>query len=72
MPVLFYKGLNLRFAGSDTVAIICTAATFYVLNDDAICRRLVEELDEAWPDEDATVKYEALEKLPYLVSRSSF
>jgi hypothetical protein len=33
---------------------------------------LVRELDKAWPDKDAPLNLEALEKLPYLVSVSIY
>jgi hypothetical protein len=42
--------------------------TFYVLNDKRIYATLIKELDKVWHDAGAKMGYEALEKLPYLVS----
>jgi len=69
---LLHEGLNLRFAGSETVGGACTAATFYLLRNPAAKKRLVDELVAAWPDVDQYLGYEELEKLPYLVSIRNF
>ncbi|KAF8966429.1 cytochrome P450 [Flammula alnicola] len=65
---LLHEGLNLRFAGSETVGNACTIASFFVLRDPRIKATLVKELEEAWPDVDVPLGYEALEKLPYLTA----
>lgn len=61
-------------AGSDTVANTCAIGMFYVLSDPGIHTRLVKEIKEVWPDKDARVGVQILEKLPYLVTflRPSF
>jgi hypothetical protein len=59
------------FAGSDTVGNATTVGIFYVLNDKRIYALLVQELEEIWPDPNAKVGYELLEKLPYLVGPST-
>lgn len=68
---LLDEGLNLRFAGSDTVGNTCALGTRCILANKDILERLVAELNEAWPDKDRHMGMEALEKLPYLVSSRS-
>lgn len=65
---LLDEGLYMRFAGSDTVGNVCTVGTYYIITDPHVHSTLVGELEEAWPDRDSPLCYEALEKLPYLVS----
>ncbi|KAF8888091.1 cytochrome P450 [Infundibulicybe gibba] len=65
---LLDEGLYMRFAGGDTVGNVCTVGAFYVMRDPAVCAALVKELDEAWPEADAAIGYEKLEKLPYLTA----
>lgn len=65
---LLHEGLNLRFAGSETIGNACTAAAFFVLRDPMIKFKLEKELKDAWPDVDEPFGYEGLERLPYLVS----
>jgi hypothetical protein len=57
-------------AGSDTVGNAVTLGTFHILNSEPVSAKLVQELQVAWPDTDAKLGREALEKLPYLVSQS--
>jgi hypothetical protein len=64
---LLHEAINFKFAGTDTVGNICTVGTFHVLNNKAVREILVKELDAIWPDRNATLAYEVLEKLPYLV-----
>jgi len=66
---LLDEGLYMRFAGSDTVGNTCTVATYHILSNKHVHRKLMSVLREAWPDRDAPASYETLEKLPYLVSR---
>ncbi|RPD56953.1 cytochrome P450 [Lentinus tigrinus ALCF2SS1-7] len=66
--ILWAEANNMVGAGSETTASILTVATFYVLNDASIRKRLVTELVEAWPDVDMQVGLETLEKLPYLTA----
>ncbi|KAK7454005.1 hypothetical protein VKT23_011516 [Stygiomarasmius scandens] len=63
---LLSEALILTQAGSDTVGNTCYLATFYILNDPEVYRKLKEELKRAWPDKDARIGMEVLEKLPYL------
>ncbi|KAK7050033.1 hypothetical protein VNI00_005465 [Paramarasmius palmivorus] len=65
---LICEGWNLRIAGSDTVGNACTVGTWYLVQEDRVRKKLVSELDEAWPDRDGLMPLERLEKLPYLVS----
>jgi hypothetical protein len=69
---LLHEGLNLRFAGSETVGNACTIAAFYVLRDPMVKYKVEKELKDAWPDVDEPLGYEALESLPYLVSLDLF
>ncbi|KAF9259805.1 cytochrome P450 [Marasmius fiardii PR-910] len=62
------EGQNLRGAGSDTVANTCTIGCRRIIGDGRVLRKLQRELDEAWPDKDATMPLERLEKLPYLTA----
>jgi len=69
---LLHEGLNLRFAGSETLGNTCLTAAYYILNDEHVKRTLMKELEEAWPDLNAPCGLEKLEKLPYLVSDFAF
>lgn len=53
-------------AGTDTTAHTLTIATYNVLKDANILRRLQEELREAMPRKDMLLDCAALEELPYL------
>ncbi|KIK56323.1 hypothetical protein GYMLUDRAFT_47092 [Collybiopsis luxurians FD-317 M1] len=64
---LVAEGLNIRFAGTDTVANACIVGIQYLLTHEEILGRLVEELGQAWPT-DRDLSYEELEKLPYLTA----
>jgi cytochrome P450 len=65
---LLSEGIGLVVAGSETVAGTATVGVFHVLWDNRIYSTLIEELEAAWPDKDVNIKFEILEKLPYLVS----
>lgn len=65
---LLHEGLNLRFAGSETVGNTTTIGTFHILRDQRIKQTLMKELEDAWPDANSPFGFEQLEKLPYLVS----
>ncbi|KAF9465444.1 cytochrome P450 [Collybia nuda] len=58
----------LIFAGTDTVGNACMIGSFYVLSDDRVQGKLVEELKSSWPDLNDTIGFEKLEKLPYLTA----
>ncbi|KAF5379295.1 hypothetical protein D9757_007640 [Collybiopsis confluens] len=64
---LIGEGINARFAGADTVANACIVGVRHLLINSDILKRLVEELDNAWPAE-SEPSYEELEKLPYLTA----
>jgi cytochrome P450 len=59
---------SLQFAGSDTVGNACMVGTYGLLTNKEALSRLRRELDVAWPDPQSPMTWEALEKLPYLVS----
>ena len=54
-------------AGADSTGVTLMVAAHYVLQDPQVRQRLEAELREAWPILEETPRYEALEKLPYLV-----
>jgi hypothetical protein len=65
---LLGEGINIIFAGSDTVANACVVGMFHALNKNDVRLRLRQELKEAWPGVDVRMEFEMLRKLPYLVS----
>ncbi|EGO03038.1 hypothetical protein SERLA73DRAFT_176551 [Serpula lacrymans var. lacrymans S7.3] len=65
---LLQEALTLLLAGSDTLGNTLTVGTFRVLNDEVVHAKLVEELQNAWPNKDAIVQFTTLEKLPYLTA----
>jgi len=65
---LMGETMALIAAGHDTVGGACTVGTFHVLKNPEVHARLVEELQEAWPDVDSPVGYQGLEKLTYLTA----
>ena len=54
-------------AGTDTTANTLVFATWYILKNPEIERKLVAELRHAMPNKNAMVKWETLETLPFLV-----
>lgn len=64
---LLDEGGVLIAAGSDSVGNACSVGIFHILSNPSIRERLVKELREAWPEKDAPMGVQALEKLPYLV-----
>ena len=69
---LWEEAVNLIAAGGETITGVMTFGVFHVLNNPNICERLTSELKAAWPDLATAMKYEALEKLPYLVNFSRY
>jgi cytochrome P450 len=55
-------------AGSDTIGHACNVGFFHVLNSPDVLKRLIDELDDAWPEKDSRAPTSTLEKLPYLVN----
>ena len=53
-------------AGTDTVASAMVMSTCHVLENPEMHARLTEELQAAYPDPNAEMKWTDLEKLPYL------
>ncbi|KAI0747057.1 cytochrome P450 [Daedaleopsis nitida] len=66
--VLWEEAVNLIAAGSETVASILNVGIFHVLSNPSIRKSLVEELRSAWPELETKMRYETLEKLPYLTA----
>ncbi|ESK87209.1 cytochrome [Moniliophthora roreri MCA 2997] len=65
---LIAEGVGLWLAGSDTVRNTCTIGTCYLIREDRVCIKLVQELETAWPDKGNPIPLEHLEKLPYLTA----
>ncbi|EKM81552.1 hypothetical protein AGABI1DRAFT_69832 [Agaricus bisporus var. burnettii JB137-S8] len=65
---LLDEGLYMRFAGSDTVGTVCTAALYHILNNPLVHQTLLKEMMEIWPDKGILIGYEKLEKLPYFTA----
>ncbi|EEB90166.1 hypothetical protein MPER_11666, partial [Moniliophthora perniciosa FA553] len=65
---LICEGLDLRIAGSETVGNACYVGARCLIRDDRVGGKLTTELDEAWPDRDAPMPLERLEKFPYLTA----
>ena len=65
---LLDEGIYMLFFGSDTVGNTCTVAAYHILSNKHVYDTLTAALRLAWPDKDVPVRYETLEKLPYLVS----
>ncbi|KAL1735913.1 cytochrome P450 [Schizophyllum commune] len=65
---LLDEALSLQIAGSHTVAAACYVGCFHILNNRRIHQRLVAELKDAIPDVAGVVRFEVVEKLPYLTA----
>ncbi|KAL1686931.1 cytochrome P450 [Schizophyllum commune] len=65
---LLDEALSLQIAGSHTVAAACYVGCFQILNNEKIHQRLVSELKNAIPDVVDAVRFEVVEKLPYLTA----
>ncbi|KAH9177359.1 cytochrome P450 [Lactarius sanguifluus] len=65
---LWHEAQALFGAGSDTIAVAATTASYHILHNPEIQQRLVNELRTAWPDLEEVPRYEVLEKLPYLTA----
>lgn len=64
---LIQEGMGFIMAGSVELSNALTYGTFHVLNDPEMHKTLLEELISVWPNPEKSVKFEVLEKLPYLV-----
>lgn len=64
---LIEEAISLLQAGSHTVGGTCATGVFFVLNDPVVRRKLIDELQEAWPDKNMPMGYDKLRHLPYLV-----
>lgn len=62
------EAYSVLVAAADTTGNAMTVAAYNVVKNPDIYRALVAELKDAFPNEDDTLKYSKLEKLPYLVS----
>ncbi|TEB08824.1 cytochrome P450 [Coprinellus micaceus] len=55
-------------AGTETTGNACAVIAYHILTNEDVHRRLKKDLVEAWPDPDAPMPLEKLEKLPYLAA----
>ncbi|KAF5355464.1 hypothetical protein D9758_006320 [Tetrapyrgos nigripes] len=62
------EAFSLLGAGSDTVGNTSCIATLYALSNPDICRKVKEELRQAWPDPETVPELTVLEQLPYLTA----
>uniref|UniRef100_A0A0W0EWX2 Cytochrome p450 n=1 Tax=Moniliophthora roreri TaxID=221103 RepID=A0A0W0EWX2_MONRR len=65
---LLHEALVLMGAGSDTIAHTCAVGTMHLLHNDGARRKLLQELQRAWPNTSQPMRYAELEKLPYLTA----
>ncbi len=65
---LVEEAQTMVFAGTDTTGNTLMVGTFYMLENDALVKRLKDELREHWPNLEEPPQYEDLRKLPFLVS----
>lgn len=65
--VLMQEAYSILAAAADTTGNAMTVAAFNVLSNPLIYQRLVQDLEEAFPDPNATLEFVELEKMPYLV-----
>ena len=68
---LLSNAISLTAAGTETVANACAVATFHILTNKSIEKKLSKELLGAWPDPGIPMPLERLEKLTYLVRHVS-
>lgn len=61
------EAMDILIAGADTTASTLTTALLYILSNDRIESRLVEEIDSVTPQEDGRLSLQSLEKLEFLV-----
>nr|QTX15957.1 cytochrome P450 monooxygenase [Aspergillus westerdijkiae]QTX15966.1 cytochrome P450 monooxygenase [Aspergillus westerdijkiae]QTX15971.1 cytochrome P450 monooxygenase [Aspergillus westerdijkiae] len=62
---VLHEYITIVAAGTETTAHTMTVCTFYVLNDQAVLRKLRAELDETFPKK-KEMDLQTLEQLPYL------
>ena len=67
---LYEEGQALMFGGSDTVGSTLMLGVFHVLENPAVADILKAELKEHWPNLEDKPTFDALQRLPYLVSSS--
>jgi cytochrome P450 len=66
---LLQEALGLIGAGGETVGNTTTNGTFHILSNPHMHKRLVEELQAAWPNvTEDRLKFDVLGKLPYLTA----
>ncbi|KAL9015525.1 MAG: hypothetical protein Q9185_007080 [Variospora sp. 1 TL-2023] len=68
LPRLVAESVALVSAGSLTVAHTLSCVAFHVINDKTILHKLQQELGSVMTDAEAPVKWNKLEKLPYLTA----
>lgn len=70
---LMSDAFTMMFSGAYTVGTTLTVATYYVMRDKHLLRKLQQELEVAWPDSAKPCPSQTvLAKLPYLVCFSFF
>lgn len=64
---LYEEAQSLTFKGVDAASNTIMLGTWHLLDQPALVHRLKKELLSAWPVLEKAPRYEALEKLPFLV-----
>lgn len=62
------EGNILIGAGSETTAQILAVLSYHLISNPGILAKLREELETVMPDLNTPIKWQQLERLPYLVS----
>jgi cytochrome P450 len=62
------EGNILIGAGSETTAQILAVLSYHLISNPAVLAKLQKELETVMPDPNTPVKWQQLERLPYLVS----
>jgi cytochrome P450 len=65
---LLHEARVLFTAGSHTVGTTLMTGVYHILRNPEVKQRLVDEVRTAWPVLDQAMRYEDLEKLPFLAS----
>lgn len=65
---LIQEAMGFVMAGSIELSNALAYGTFHVLKNPGVNRKLFEELTSVWPDPNKSVRFDVLEKLPYLVN----
>jgi cytochrome P450 len=66
--VLMQEAYSILAAAADTTGNAMTVAAYHILKNPLIYQKLVKNLEERFPDQNAKLEFVELEKMPYLVA----